>query len=242
MISLKQYILESSIRKKFHVLLGQIKFDKIPTVDKLATMIKDGLDEAVRRWQIVRIKAVEEYNKSVDNRNEARLKKELAEKEAEVIQHIQSHPGLLRRSKEKQQEYIDKKLEVIKSKFRPEEYAAVNFDTSKIYCVWYNDPVSEVHDKGFDTYDDKKYTIDKIASDIAADIYETMESDAKFSSKKEYHVWEHLVGIDFVCYERDLRYWRPCFGLVPMFDEETEKWLPETVEKHLIHMNSMSLD
>lgn len=224
MISLKQYVTESSIRNDYGVLLDHIEFEEIPTLDKLTDIIKDGIDQATQRYKIIRIAAVEELNKKKTELHAEELKKALAKEEQRVVDYMKTKPGIMKRSEEKRQKYIDDKLEQFKASFRPAELEAVEFDESRITYAWHYNITAE---HGYRDFSWKNDTPDYVASEIAKEIDRWRNNE----------YWDHLIGIDIAATSGDLSGWRPKYHIVPMFDEETEKQLSKSVQRFHNYMS-----
>lgn len=218
MIGLQQYITESMARKDYGVLLDHIEFDKIPTLAKLIAILKDGLEQANQRYQILRINAVEELNKKKVEWREQELKKALPRVEQQIVDYMKTKPGIMKRSEEKRQKYINDKLEKFKAEYPQARLAAIELKDKSIRYAWHHDITSE------QGYSDLSYnaTIDKVATRIAEEI----------DSKRNKEYWDHLTGIDIAAASSELTTdWRPQYHIVPMFDEETEKKLSKSVRR-----------
>lgn len=216
MIGLAEYITESVAMEKYGVLLDKIEFTKIPPVEKLITLIKEGITQANSRYKVLRIEAIEELNKKTQEWNDAKLKKALADQEKKVIAYMQTKPGIMKRSEEKRQKYINDKLEKFKSEFKGASLAAVEYDEKNLRFAWHSD----VH--GEHSYEQLDYPIDTVAERIANSIENNKKDDT----------WSHLTGICVSVDNTELtNQWQPKFHIIPMFDKETEKKLSKEVQK-----------
>lgn len=216
MKSLVEYIGESTAIKNYGVLLDHIELNKIPDASKLIALLKEGISQANSRYKVLRIEAIEELNKKTQEWNDANLKKALAAQEKKVIAYMQTKPGIMKRSEEKRQKYIDDKLEKFKSEYKGVSLAAVEYDENKLRFAWHQDVHSE------QSYTQLDYDIDTVAKKVAEDI----------DDKRKDSTWSHLTGISISVDNSELtNKWSPKFHIIPMFDKETEKTLSKEVQK-----------
>lgn len=216
MKSLVEYIAESTAIKNYGVLLDHIELNKIPDASKLIALLKEGISQANSRYKVLRIEAIEELNKKTQEWNDANLKKALAAQEKKVIAYMQTKPGIMKRSEEKRQKYIDDKLEKFKSEYKGVSLAAVEYDENKLRFAWHQDVHSE------QSYTQLDYDIDTVAKKVAEDI----------DDKRKDSTWSHLTGISISVDNSELtNKWSPKFHIIPMFDKETEKTLSKEVQK-----------
>lgn len=219
MISLTQFILESTATRNYGVLLDHIEFKKIPEISKLTSLIKEGIIEANSRYKVLRIEAVERINDKRKQWDADKFKKELASEEKRVIAYMQTKPGIMKRSEEKRQKYINDKLEKFKSEWKGSRLDAVEYDENKIRFAWHMDIHSE------HSYTQLGYKLDRI-DQLAENIAEYIDN------RKGDETWSHLTGINISVDNSGLTdQWSPCFHIIPMFDEETEKTLSKEVQR-----------
>lgn len=215
MKSLVEYITESTAISKYGVLLDHIELKKIPDVTKLIALLKEGITQANSKYKVLRIEAIEHLNKKTQEWNDAQLKKALVNQEKKVIAYMKTKPGIMKRSEEKRQKYIDDKLEKFKSTFKGASLAAVEYDENKLRFAWHKDVHSE------HSYSQLDYDIDTVAKRVAEDI----------DDKRKDSTWSHLTGISISVDNNQLtNQWSPQFHIIPMFDEETEKTLSKEVQ------------
>lgn len=216
MKSLVEYIAESSAINKYGVLLDYVELKKISDLNKLTSLLRDGLEQANSRYKVLRIEAIEQLNKKTQSWNDAQLKKALANQEKKVIAYMKTKPGIMKRSEEKRQKYIDDKLEKFKSTFKGASLAAVEYDEKDLRFSWHADVHSEHSVTRLD------YDIDTVAKKVAEDI----------DNKRKDSTWSHLIGISISVDNNELtNQWSPTFHIIPMFDEETEKTLSKEVRR-----------
>lgn len=218
MIDLVQFINESIAKDKYGVLLDHIELNRIPSVEKLAQLIKEGITQANSRYKVLRIKAIEELNNKTTEWNAEKLKKALAAQEKQVIAYMQTKPGIMKRSEEKRQKYIDDKLEKFKSEWKGVALQAVEYDENNLRFAWHHDVH---HDNGYSQLD---YDIDTVAKKVAQEI----------DRQKKDSTWSHLTAIDISVDNDTLtlnKFWSPVFHIIPTFDEETEHTLSAEARK-----------
>lgn len=218
MIELVQFINESVAKDRYGVLLDHIELNKIPSKEKLASLIEDGINQANSRYKILRIEAIEQLNKKTTEWNKAKFADALKKEEDRVIAYMKTKPGIMKRSNEKRQKYIDDKLEKFKSEWKGASLQAVEYDENKLRFKWHNDVHSDHSSTSLD------YTPDYVAEQVAEYIYD----------KRNDATWSHLTAIDISVDNHTLtldRFWSPTFNIIPMFDEETEETLSKEVQE-----------
>ena len=223
MKDLQLYVMESAAINHYGVLLDRIELNKIPSVEKLTQLIKDGITEANSRYKVLRIEAIEELNKKTQEWNSEKLKKALAAQEKKVIAYMQTKPGIMKRTEEKRQKYINDKLEKFKSEFKGTSLQAIEYDENKLRFAWHHDVHSE------HSYSQLDYDIDTVAKKVAEEI----------DSQKKDTTWSHLEAISISVDNSGLTTnWSPVFHIIPMFDEETEKSLSKEMQKFQDYMSA----
>lgn len=227
MLSLTEFINESTAIDSYGVLLDHIELKEIPNLEKLTSLIKEGIIQANSRYKVLRIEAVENLNKETQEWNAEKLKDALQKEEKRVIAHMQTKPGIMKRSEEKRQKYINDRLEKFKSTWSGEPLKAVEYDEHRIRFAWHNDITSE-HSHTLLGQDIDN--IDKVAKSVA-------EYIDRVKNRGEY--WGHLTGISISVDNSDLttNFFGPYFHIIPMFDEETEKKLSKHVRSFSDYMS-----
>lgn len=228
MLSLSQFLNESTAANDYSVLLSRIEFEKLPSKNELISLIENGVIEANSKYKVLRIEAVENLNKKKQQYNDERLRKDLEAEEKWVIARMQNLPGIMKRSEAGRQKYIKSRLEKFKEDWkgwnrRELMLTAIEYDENKLKFAWHYAICTE------DSYIDYEYNIkdaDKLAKSIADDIFKRMEE-----------TWSHLTGIIIAINDDGLTTdYAPRFHIIPMFDEETEKELSKAVRSHTEYM------
>lgn len=205
--------------KYYGVLLDHIEFKEIPNLEKLTALIKEGIIQANSRYKVLRIEAVENLNKETQEWNAEKLKAALQKEEKRVIAYMQTKPGIMKRSEEKRQKYINDRLEKFKSTWRGASLKAVEYDEHSIRFGWHNDITT---DHSHTLLGRDIDNIDNVAKEVAEYIDRLKNRD---------NDWAHLTGINISVTNSDLtdNFFGPYFHIIPMFDEETEKKLAKSV-------------
>lgn len=219
MIGLSEYIAESVAREHYEVLLDHVEIPKIPSESKLKEMIKEGIEKAISRYKVLRIKALEELNEKILYWDKVKLKNALIKKEKEVIAHMQTKPGIMKRSEEKRQKYIQDRLNYFKEKkWQAPVLRALEYDeNTKIKFYWHGDIYFEQE------YKPLRANIEEAAAEVAEKIITGLE----YSSED----YDHLIAVDIAVNDDGLTTeYEPSFHIIPMFDKETEKKLSNKVK------------
>lgn len=186
---------------------------------ELTKLISDSIDEVVNKFKIIRISAAEEATKESEKRTNEKLEKKLKDSEKGIIKLMQSKPGILKRSPEKQQEWINAKIEKLKSElskqyaYMPKKYD-INIKDENIRFFWYSDIYTE--------HTCREYSLGR-----KDDLIECIINDIKKCDKDE--AWRNIQSIDF-CSKSFIDYFGNIY-IVPLFDEETEEKLSQSVKK-----------
>lgn len=232
MLSLSQFLNESTAANDYSVLLSRIEFEKLPSKNELSSLIEKGVIEANSKYKVLRIEAVENLNKKKQQHNDERLRKDLEAEEKWVIARMQNLPGIMKRSEEGRQKYIKSRLEKFKEDWkhwnrRELMLTAVEYDENELKFTWHNDIYTEHSCREFE-YNIKD--ADKLAKSIVNDIYDTFKGTPD-------ETWYHLIGINIAIKDSELaENYAPTLHIIPMFDEETEKELSDDVRKHREYM------
>jgi hypothetical protein len=228
MLSLSQFLNESTATNDYSVVLSRIEFEKLPSKNELSSLIEKGVIEANSKYKVLRIEAVENLNKKNQQYNDERFSKDLEAEEKWVIARMQHLPGIMKRSEEGRQKYIKSRLEKFKDDWkywnrRSLMLTAVEYDENELKFAWHYDICTE------SSYEKLKHNIkdaDKLAKYIADDIF-----------KRNPDPWSHLTGIIIAVKDSGLTTnYAPTFHIIPMFDEETEKELSKAVRSHREYM------
>ena len=100
-------IYESYNESRYGYLLGRVSGSDVKDV-------RNGLDHALTRYKAVRVDAVINANKKATAHNKKFMDKAVADEENKILAYIKTKPGIMRRSPEKQKEYIQRRLDAFK--------------------------------------------------------------------------------------------------------------------------------
>lgn len=217
MRSLKEYIIEGKTDFYGTIIQG-IEIDPNASEDALRKILTEGINKAIDRYKIIRISAVEKANEESDIRAKKNLEDALKKGEQEIIKSMQSKPGILKRSPEKQRAWIDSKIEKLKSELGKKydyvaHYCKIEFNDDDIRFGWHHDIWSN---HGYSSYSGLKQ-ISNIIDDIIKEI----------SNKDDYK--KHLKSIQVL--SKDFTDIYPTLHIFPIFDEEFEDELSASVKK-----------
>lgn len=217
MKSLTEYINEAKT-DFYGTIIQSIDIDTSLPKDKLKEILKDGLEKAIDKYKIIRIGAVEKANEESDLLMKSKIEKALKKGEQDILKLMQSKPGILKRSPQKQQEWIDSKIEKLKSELGKEySYLAskckVEFDNDKVGFGWHHDIWSE---HGYSSYSGLKQ-MSNVIDDIIKEIL----------NKDDYK--NHLKSIQVL--SKDFTNTYPTLHIFPIFDEDFESELSKSVQK-----------
>lgn len=220
MIGLQQYINEAYNEEKYGVLLDRVDLKGVKDATKMTKLLKDGLDQAMTRYKVIRVEAVERYNKKSKEEYDKKMAEDIKKEEKKVIAYMKTKPGIMKRKPEKQQEYIDKKIEKFKAEYPKnrwikeidfdEEYASVRFH----YDIHSGHATTE--------YKDKYYDNEKKASEIVDYIVSKRDHD---------EAWAALEGLFITVDYSGLTSWTASFSVYPDFPEDVQKGLDKEVER-----------
>lgn len=229
MITLIEYITESAKSEKYGTLIHHIDINPNDDVTQIAKQLMDALQEVITKYKVVRISAVEEANRIAVDKVNARKEIKLKDAEKQIIKLMQSKPGILKRSPEKRQKWIDDKLKKAADEFDNSFLGrvypkSVDFEDENIRWGWHQDIFQEHSYRQFSGMNRVAYIADCICSCIER-------------GKETNDAWSHIKSIEFSTKSFIDNY--PSIDIVPVFDEETEAKLADSVRKHAEYMMSM---
>ena len=216
MKSLVQYINEwkkDYIEDFGRICINSIDINTSDSSEKIKKKINDGILESWSKFLIARISIIEEYNKTqTDNRQ---TRKEAALKKAEEywLKYKESKPGILKRSPEKQQEWLNDKLKKSSDEFDNNPFnkfipidASVKPDKLKLTYCWHDDLTGNSYKS--DIKEDRMI-------DILNDIIDTLKKypDTTYNKLKKIVVATNSFTN---------RWNDTVFDIFPVFDDETE--------------------
>ena len=233
MKSLVQFILEYntfqySLENPYNI--GYINLDTSWSEQKLKDAIYNGLMDAWHTFITVRVAYLEDYNKKKQEKNDKDLFELMQKEEKYWLEYKKSKPGILRRSPQKQQEWLDNKLQEYKKKLE----SGKSWQWRKFIPV----DSSETPDKLGLTYN-WYYDVNglnlgahqtNIKEDKMIDILNTIVKRIK-TYKDD--IWSKLIGLEIKCSDF-IPGWDKksyVFNIYPKFDEETQKEFDATRKK-----------
>lgn len=228
MIGLQSYITESFNEKKYGVLLDRVDLKGVTDHNKMTKLIKDGLEQAMTRYKVIRVEAVDKYNKKKQDDHDAKMAKDIEKEQERVIAYMKTKPGIMKRKPEKQQEYIDKKMEKFKSEYPAAKWLAKVDFAEKYMRVYFHDDIHSGNSKT--EYSNEYHDNDSKAKRIAEQIV---------SGQKHDGVWKSLEGLFITVTHSDLTSDWISFDVYPEFPEDVQKGLDKEVRKFGEFMSSL---
>lgn len=216
MKSLVQYINEwkkDYIEDFGRICINSIDINVNDSAEKLKKKINEGILESWSKFLIARVSIIEEYNKTQTNKRQAQKDAALKDAEKYWLKYKESKPGILKRSPEKQQEWLNDKLKKSSEEFDNNPWnkfipidASVKPDKLKLTYCWYGDLTGHSHKSGIKE--------DRMIY-ILNDIIDTLKKypDATYSKLKKI-----VVATDSFTN----RWGDTVFDIFPVFDDETE--------------------
>lgn len=226
MISLKDYIYESALGYKDYYIVHHLDIpSKKMTSDEIKKMLKEAAESAISTFDVIRLEAVEKYNKRLDQMKDDDFKVAYEKAVKYWLKYKESKPGILKRSPAKQQEWLDKKIADWK------EYYEDNWESRHMRRkVEYNKSQITF---GFhsDLYTNNSYSLYTSIDDMINGVIRTI---GDLSDEN----WSHLKSIDFCLRDKNTatEYWAPRFMVVPVFDEEKEKEFSDAIARFSDYM------
>ena len=223
MKSLVQYINEW--RKDYiedfgggRICINSIDINTSDSSEKIKKKINDGLLESWSKFLIARISIIEEYNKTEIDKRQTLKADALKKAEEYWLKYKESKPGILKRSPEKQQEWLNDKLKKSSDEFDNNRFnkfipidASVKPDKLKLTYCWHGDFTGNSYKFGIKE--------DRMI-DILNDIVDTLKKypDTTYNKLKKIVVATNSFTN---------RWGDTEFDLFPVFDDETEDKLDQ---------------
>lgn len=227
MIGLQQYINEAYNEKEYGVLLDRVDLKDVKDAKKIAKAIEDGLDQAMTRYKVIRVEAVEAYNKKRQSDHDAQMAKAIEREQERVIAYMKTKPGIMKRKPEKQQEYIDKKMEKFKAEYPKAKWLAEVDFPEKYMRVYFH---GDIHSGNSKTeYSNEWIDNTKKAERIADDIV---------SGQKHDKAWQSLEGLFITVHTSALTDQWVSFEIYPDFPDDVQKELDKEVRNFGKFMSS----
>lgn len=216
MKSLVQYINEwkkDYIENFGKICINSIDINVNNSPEKLKKIIKDGILESWTKFLIARVSIIDEYNKK--KTNDLKTKKDTALKKAEEywLKYKEGKPGILKRSPEKQKEWLDTKLKKSADEFDNSPWnkfipidASVEPDKCGLTYSWHGDLTGHSYSTS-------------IKEDRMIDILNSIIDDLKKYPDTTYSKLKKIV----VATNSFTNTWgSTVFDIFPVFDDETE--------------------
>ena len=216
MKSLVQYINEwkkDYIENFGRICINSIDINTSDSPEKIKKKINDGILESWSKFLIARISIIEEYNKTQTDNHQTRKAAALKKAEEYWLKYKESKPGILKRSPEKQQEWLNDKLKKSSDEFDNNPFnkfipidASVKPDKLKLTYCWHDDLTGNSHKS--DIKEDRMI-------DILNDIIDTLKKypDTTYNKLKKIVVATNSFTN---------RWNDTVFDIFPVFDDETE--------------------
>ena len=216
MKSLVQYINEwkkDYIEDFGRICINSIDINTSDSSEKIKKKINDGILESWSKFLIARISIIEEYNKTQTDNRQTRKEAALKKSEEYWLKYKESKPGILKRSPEKQQEWLNDKLKKSSDEFDNNPFnkfipidASVKPDKLKLTYCWHDDLTGNSHKS--DIKEDRMI-------DILNDIIDTLKKypDTTYNKLKKIVVATNSFTN---------RWNDTVFDIFPVFDDETE--------------------
>lgn len=221
MKSLTQFLNESLVNEARNmvwpnsVLLNNIEIDTAKSEDELKKILVDGFEDSLTRYRVLFVDSIEKETEETKNRLANNKEKYLEKMEKDIREYMLTKPGIMKRSPEKQQKYIDDKLEKLALEFDKKnkwllDIANTKIDDDRIVYNYYNDIYTNHSSK-------TTRTIDVLVNAVVEDI-----------QKED---WKKHIKSIMVSSNKFSRTYSFGFDVVPVFDDEFEDELDASIAK-----------
>lgn len=227
MKSLTQFLNESLVNEARNmvwpnsVLLNNIEIDTSKSEDELKKILVDGFEDSLTRYRVLFVDSIEKETEETKNRLANNKEKYLEKMEKDIREYMLTKPGIMKRSPEKQQKYVDDKLEKLALEFDKKnqwllDIANAKIDDDRIVFNYYNDIYTNHSSK-------TTRTIDVLVNAVVEDI-----------QKED---WKKHIKSIMVSSNKFSRTYSFGFDVVPVFDDEFEDKLDASIAKFSDFMN-----
>lgn len=227
MKSLTQFLNESLVNEARNmvwpnsVLLNNIEIDTTKSEDELKKILVDGFEDSLTRYRVLFVDSIEKETEETKNRLANNKEKYLEKMEKDIREYMLTKPGIMKRSTEKQQKYVDDKLEKLALEFDKKnqwllDIANTKIDDDRIVFNYYNDIYTNHSNK-------VTRTIDVLVNAVVEDI-----------QKED---WKKHIKSIMVSSNKFSRTYSFGFDVVPVFDDEFEDELDASIAKFSDFMN-----
>ena len=221
MKSLTQFLNESLVNetRKMEwpnsVLLNIIDIDPTKSEDKLKEILRNGFEDSLTRYRVLFVDSIEKETEETKNRLANNKAKYLEKMEKDIREYMLTKPGIMKRSPEKQQKYVDDKLAKLALEFDKKNQWLLNVanakkDDNRIEYNYYNDIYTNHSHKVI-------RTIDNLINDVIEDI---QKGD-----------WKNHIKSIMVSSNKFSRTFSFGFDVAPVFDDEFEDELDASISK-----------
>ena len=221
MKSLTQFLNESLVNEARNmvwpnsVLLNNIEIDASKSEDELKKILRDGFEDSLTRYRVLFVDSIEKETEETKNRLANNKAKYLEKMEKDIREYMLTKPGIMKRSPEKQQKYVDDKLAKLALEFDKKhqwllDIANTKIDDNRIKYSYHND-----------IYTNNSYeeigTINDLVNSVIKDI-----------EKKD---WKKHIKSIMVSSNKFSRTFYFGFDVAPVFDDEFEDELDASIAK-----------
>ena len=221
MKSLIQFLNESLVNEARNmvwpnsVLLNNIEIDASKSKDELKKILRDGFEDSLTRYRVLFVDSIEKETEETKNRLANNKAKYLEKMEKDIREYMLTKPGIMKRSPEKQQKYVDDKLAKLALEFDKKNQWLLNvanakIDDNRIEYNYYNDIYTNHNHKVI-------RTIDNLINDVIEDI---QKGD-----------WKNHIKSIMVSSNKFSRTFSFGFDVAPVFDDEFEDELDASISK-----------
>lgn len=227
MKSLTQFLNESLVNEARNmvwpnsVLLNNIEIDTSKSEDELKKILRDGFEDSLTRYRVLFVDSIEKETEETKNRLANDKAKYLEKMEKDIREYMLTKPGIMKRSPEKQQKYVDDKLAKLALEFDKKNQWLLNIanakiDDNRIEYNYYNDIYTNHSHRVI-------RTIDNLINDVIEDI---QKGD-----------WKNHIKSIMVSSNKFSRTFSFGFDVAPVFDDEFEDELDASISKFLDFMS-----
>ena len=221
MKSLTQFLNESLVNEARNmvwpnsVLLNNIEIDASKSKDELKKILRDGFEDSLTRYRVLFVDSIEKETEETKNRLANDKAKYLENMEKDIREYMLTKPGIMKRSPEKQQKYVDDKLAKLALEFDKKNQWLLNIanakiDDNRIEYNYYNDIYTNHSHRVI-------RTIDNLINDVIEDI---QKGD-----------WKNHIKSIMVSSNKFSRTFSFGFDVAPVFDDEFEDELDVSISK-----------
>ena len=221
MKSLKQFLNKSILNEARNmvwpnsVLLNNIEIDASKSEDELKKILRDGFEDSLTRYRVLFVDSIEKETEETKNRLANNKAKYLEKMEKDIREYMLTKPGIMKRSPEKQQKYVDDKLAKLALEFDKKNQRLLNvanakIDDNRMEYNYYNDIYTNHSHKVI-------RTIDNLINDVIEDI---QKGD-----------WKNHIKSIMVSSNKFSRTFSFGFDVAPVFDNEFEDELDASISK-----------